>query len=112
MEKNRIKYKVTCLRCGKSWDCRSVHPKECCFCRSRSWDTPATGKENVVYIPIPKVDHSEKKTLPFIGAKCPYCRGTTGLDGYRGVAFCYSCDYCWTPQGSCLGVIVGIGARR
>jgi len=106
------KYLVHCQRCNKDWYAKTQNPTECSYCKSKVWHKPPTGKENVIYIPIPKVDHSEKKTLPFIGAKCPYCRGTTGLDGYRGVAFCYSCDYSWTPQGSCLGVIVGIGARR
>jgi hypothetical protein len=64
--------------------------------------------ESMVLTPV---DHTENKPLPFIGAKCPYCKGTTGLDTFRVVAFCYSCDGVWDCEGNFKGVLQGIGLR-
>ena len=109
--------KHTCLRCERIWYSDIEHPQECTNCRSRSWDKPyASDKviasrklESMVLKPV---DHTEHKPLPFIGAKCPYCRGTTGLDTFRIVAFCYSCDMTFSlTSGKPLGVLQGIGLR-
>jgi hypothetical protein len=63
-------------------------------------------------MPIPCFNHKDSKKLPFIGAKCPYCKGTTGLDTFRVVAFCYSCDACFDPVTlEFVGVLQGIGLR-
>jgi Zn finger protein HypA/HybF involved in hydrogenase expression len=109
------KYNHTCLRCGKSWPSNIPNPQECSKCRSRSWNVPANetarGAKYDVNMPIPKFEHKKPLSLPFIGAKCPYCRGTTGLDTFRVVAFCYSCDFAWTIKGEPKGVLQGIGLR-
>lgn len=108
-------YDHHCLRCNGTWRSRKESPVECNICRSKSWNIPIGEKSwqrNEIHIPIPKFDHSAPKNLSFIGAKCPYCRGTTGLDTFRVVAFCYSCDFCWKPTSlEPLGVLQGIGLR-
>ena len=114
MQRADGKWEQHCLRCGKSWWSKKENPKECNYCRSAVYFKPI-GTENIPiekYIEIPKVDHTESKTLPFIGAKCPYCKGTTGLDNFRSVAFCYSCDATFSiTSGRFLGVLAGIGVR-
>lgn len=32
---------VRCLRCGRSWQPRTPAPKQCRWCKSRGWATPA-----------------------------------------------------------------------
>ena len=32
---------VTCLRCGRTWQPRIPSPKQCRWCKSRGWATPA-----------------------------------------------------------------------
>jgi hypothetical protein len=108
-------YEHHCLRCNRTWSSRKPNPLECNYCRTKSWNVPIgekTWQRNEMHIPIPKFDHSSPKNLPFIGAKCPYCRGTTGLDTFRVVAFCYSCDATFSiTSGEFVGVLQGIGLR-
>jgi len=108
------KYHCECKRCGVSWEAKKENPRECVACRSRAWNKESVGFIPDHHLPMPKVNHSVNMSLPFIGARCPYCKGTTGLDGYRGVVFCFSCDATFrsTKPMDFLGVIVGIGARR
>ncbi len=109
-------FKHECLKCGRKWDSNYEHPKQCPDCRSDYWWQPyVKGKpleaqtlNDLIQNPV---DHSTSKNLPFIGAKCPYCKGTTGLDTFRVVAFCYSCDFVWTIEGMPKGVLQGIGLR-
>ena len=107
------KHWCECKQCGAKWEARKEHPKECVFCRSRAWDKEVAEPVKKFCVPVPKIDHSEIKTLPFIGARCPYCGGTTGINGYRCVVICYSCDavFSITEPMKFLGVIAGIGVR-
>lgn len=99
-----------CLRCGGTWESHVENPYRCVKCRSRVWNTGGLPKVEA-YRPLPQFDHTENKSLLFIGSRCPYCRGTTGIDGIEGIQFCYSCDYSWDLKGNPLGVKVGIGVR-
>lgn len=33
--------RVSCLRCGRTWQPRSASPKQCRWCKSRAWRTKA-----------------------------------------------------------------------
>jgi hypothetical protein len=104
------KFSHTCYRCGGYWESVVEKPQCCAKCRSKVWDKSDIPKIEI-YVPIPKFNHEEEKSLPFIGSKCPYCKGTTGIDSVGMVQFCYSCDFCWNLQGIPLGVKIGIGVR-
>lgn len=98
-----------CKQCNHMWFSALEEPTKCARCESRGWNKE--GEVRDLYIPLPVFNHDGKKNLPFIGAKCPYCRGTTGIDSVEKISFCYSCDYCWDLYGNPLGVKMGIGAR-
>jgi hypothetical protein len=98
-----------CKKCGHLWFSAMEEPCKCSRCESRNWNNANDVYET--HIPIPVFDHSEDKQLPFIGARCPYCRGTTGTDSVERVQFCYSCDAIWNLRGQFVGVKVGIGVR-
>jgi hypothetical protein len=99
-----------CKKCGHLWFSVLEEPTKCAGCDSRNWNNNEESRE--IYIPIPVFDHSEKKRLKSIGSKCPYCNGTTGVDGVERVAFCYSCDAVFDIiYGEFIGVKAGIGVR-
>ena len=115
VNRSLLVFQHECLRCGRIWDSNVAHPKCCPDCRQHNWDKPRIRQTVLQYVDdlVQKpVDHSVQKELPFIGAKCPYCRGTTGFDTFKVVAFCYSCDMCWQLTSlEPLGVLQGIGLR-
>ena len=111
MEKEKKTYPITCKQCGCTYNAYKEKPLECGICRSKAWDKDIKSREYAV--PVPKVDHSEAKRLPFVGARCPYCGGTTGMDTFRILSFCYSCDASFdVSSGIFKGVVQGIGLRR
>jgi len=107
-------YYITCKQCGGSWWSHTPNPVECGLCRSKSWDNDEKQERGTAHTPLPsKIDHSDAKTLLAVGSRCPYCRGTTGYDTFKGVCFCFSCDSTWAcTSGYFLGVIPGIGLRK
>jgi hypothetical protein len=111
INKNLSMYLHKCCRCNYSWLSNKEHPLECVSCRSSLWNNPEASSPHEIYIPLPQFDHAENRNLPFIGARCPYCRGTTGTDSVEKVQFCYSCDAIWNLSGKFVGVRVGIGVR-
>lgn len=109
-ETEGVQYSHTCLRCGGTWESSVENPQCCAKCRSKAWNNGDLPRIEV-YRPLPQFAHTESKVLLFIGSKCPYCKGTTGIDSIERVQFCYSCDYSWDLKGKPLGVKVGIGVR-
>lgn len=113
----KIRFTIICKKCGKSWESRKEHPKECIYCRSRSWDKAPDKPIQVVFDPLPKIDHSIPLPLK-AGNHCPYevknkshtiifCSDMGDIRYY-----CASCDAIFNAYGESLGVKIGIGAKR
>jgi DNA-directed RNA polymerase subunit RPC12/RpoP len=112
----KLRFTITCKKCGKSWECRTEYPKECIYCRSRSWYKEPT-EPVVVNVPLPKVDHSVPLPLKE-GGHCPYevVRKSHTIILNSDLSpikyYCSSCDAIFDLYGNSLGVKLGIGAKR
>jgi hypothetical protein len=111
---SRGRFELKCRICGGVWFGYTQYPDSCGICGTHLWNREAKTTQGKADLPLPqRPDYSEKKCLSSLFGKCPYCRGTTGLDNFRCVAFCFSCDSTFSlTTGQFLGVLEGIGIRR
>jgi hypothetical protein len=97
-----------CKRCGLITHLRLNGEDVCQKC-----ERDLGGFLHGVAHPLPTpIKHDDNKSLKQLGCPCPYCHGTTGIDSYRCVAFCYSCDATFDlSTRQFLGVMSNIGIR-